>query len=84
MRGSYLWIYMKGLHEHAQETGDLNPRVELEIITPEISERYGNDYQGQRIGLGGVSGRLSDIPAYLGGEQVRSAYWDGDVFRVEI
>lgn len=49
-----------------------NPRVTLRVETPTVAMNYGTTYDGKTLFFGGVSGRLSDIPAYLGGEDVVS------------
>lgn len=81
-----LWQAMKEVREYEAEqvAGCINPAVILDVVTPEVGRRYGSEYQGQRVSFGGVHGRLADIPAYLGGEEVVSRYWDGDVLRVSI
>lgn len=84
--GRMLWEVMQDvrLYKGKAATGSDNPAVWLDVVTPELRDRYGSDYEGQRIGFGGVHGRLSDIPVYLGGEQVISARWNGPVLEIEI
>lgn len=84
--GHMLWEVMQDVRLYKGEavTGHNNPAVWLDVVTPAIRERYGSEYQGELIGFGGVHGRLSDIPAYLGGEQVISARWNGTVLEITI
>lgn len=61
-----VWQLMSGIKIRSER----NERVELRVETNVIQVVYGSIYDGQLIRFAGISGRVSDIPAYLGGEDV--------------
>ena len=42
----------------------------LHVISDHVAEKYGHVYEGERVRFGGIGGRIGNIPAYLGGEEV--------------
>ena len=61
-----------------------NARVYLDVVTIAYAIKYGTLYENKLSRFGGVCGRLSDIPAYLGGCDVVDYDADGDVINVTI
>ena len=61
-----------------------NPRCNLEIETDSIAYSFGSAYDGERVPMRGVNGRVSDIPAYLGNCEVTNFWKDDGVLQVRI
>lgn len=49
-----------------------NAPAEVRIDTPAVAITFGHYYEDQFMLAGGVNGRISDIPAYLGGYPVKT------------
>lgn len=43
----------------------------LKVESDEIREEFSAEYEGKKISPAGVSGRVSDVPAYYGGYEVQ-------------
>ena len=63
---------------------DRNPRTRLHIETKSIRRAYGTEWEGKFMEYGGVDGRLGDIPAYLGGEEVIDYHTENGVHYITI
>lgn len=57
-----------------------NIACDLNVSTESIKDTFGITYEGKRCGWGGVHGRVSNIPAYVGAEVVRGIEWGTEVF----
>lgn len=53
-----------------EECNHCNFRTRLDIVSDIVAEKYGTVYDGKLSLFRGIGGRISDIPAYLGGEDV--------------
>lgn len=60
-----LWEVMERIR-----TNGGNAHCELIVETDEIREKFGTMYDGELVKYAGVNGRVSDIPAFLGGYEV--------------
>lgn len=52
------------------ETNGENFVCRVNVLSDDVGEKYGHTYDGQFMRFGGVSGHVSDVPVYLGGEKV--------------
>ena len=57
-----------------------NVRCSLEVETESVKKEFGRTYEGRQVNYGGVYGRIGDIPAYLGGCEVKRVSDSPDVF----
>lgn len=64
-------LYELCLDLYEQHDGK-NIAVWYKVVTPEVGDKFGTTYEGNRIPFGGGGSRLSDVPAYLGGCEVVS------------
>lgn len=51
-----------------------NIMCSLDVETDAIANRFGHTHEGQAVAWGGVNGRISDIPAYVGNYDV--TWWE--------
>ena len=49
-----------------------NAKCNIDVVTNEVAEEFGNTYKGHKVRYGGLSGRLGDVPIYLAKCEVRS------------
>ena len=78
-----VWELTKVIKMNTEE-GNRNPITRLEVETRGLRNAYGTVYKGELIQYGGVDGRLGDIPAYLGGEEVIDYHTENGVHYITI
>lgn len=68
------------IHEEYLDNDKENIACALIVETDEIAKEYGHPYNGEPTNWRGVDGRICDIPAYVGGYEVKDYYYSVNLF----